>query len=288
MRKLAKFLFVEIFYNGHFQTLGSLAIIVIAGDFLNIKITWDLIIISYLSFYLIYLHDRYRGIKSDFATNPVRSKHISSFYKYVPFIMIAISFILIIFILIFSNANAAVFIFLMVLFGLLYPIYFKNLTKKIPIFKNFYVASVFTLLVFLPPIYYSNQSFWQNSNLLIAAVSLSLFILIRGLMMQIFLDLKDLESDKKEGLLTLGALWGKEKTIKLLKALIIITPFFMPLLFVVFPHILIKSSMFLIFLIPINYYYLHLIKKGKAMGFILESGEFIPWLILIYIAKLII
>ena len=65
-----KFIFNEIFYNGHFQTWGSLAIVISSGQLLNIKITWDLLLVVYLSFYLLYLHDRYRSLEVDFLTNP--------------------------------------------------------------------------------------------------------------------------------------------------------------------------------------------------------------------------
>lgn len=41
-QKILWFLFNEMFYNGHFQTWGSLAIVISAGQLLDIRIIWGL------------------------------------------------------------------------------------------------------------------------------------------------------------------------------------------------------------------------------------------------------
>lgn len=284
-KKIIKFLFIEIFYNGHFQIFGSLAILIFVSQISNFKITWDLLVIIYLAFYFIYLHDRYKGLSIDILTNPTRVQHLKGFYNYIPFILGINLLTLIVMLSQFANFYSLVFILLIVILGFLYPLYFKKLTKKLPLFKNFYVALVFSILVFLPFIYYSipfNQKLW------LLTVFVAIFIFLRGLMMQFFLDLKDIEGDRKENLLTLAVLKGRENVFKILKKIIIITPLFLPILFFIFPTIFPKSVSFLLFLIPINFYYLHLVKNHRFFGFILASGEFIPLPILIYVGNLLL
>jgi|YelNatPaOPRAMG01_1025707.scaffolds.fasta_scaffold07453_9 4-hydroxybenzoate polyprenyltransferase len=281
-----KFLFNEIFYNGHFQTWGSLAIVIFSGQLLNIKITWDLLLIVYLSFYLIYLHDRYRSLEVDFLTNPIRSKHIKSIYKYIPSILIIGLLILISLLYYFSNIYAAIFIILVTIFGFLYPLYFKGLTKKIIAFKNFYVSLVFSLLVILPNIYY--QISLTRTTLLILLL-LFIFTLLRGLMMQFFLDLKDIEGDKKEGLLTLGIVLGKEKVFKIINVINLFTSLSLPILYIAMPSLSLHPSiLFLVFLAIWNFYFFSLAKNGNFFGFILGSGEFIYWPLFVYIGELIL
>jgi len=281
-----KFLFNEILYNGHFQTWGSLAIVIFSGQLLNIKITWDLLLIVYLSFYLIYLHDRYRSLEVDFLTNPIRSKHIKSIYKYIPSILIIGLLILISLLYYFSNIYAAIFIILVTIFGFLYPLYFKGLTKKIIAFKNFYVSLVFSLLVILPNIYY--QISLTRTTLLILLL-LFIFTLLRGLMMQFFLDLKDIEGDKKEGLLTLGIVLGKEKVFKIINVINLFTSLSLPILYIAMPSLSLHPSiLFLVFLAIWNFYFFSLAKNGNFFGFILGSGEFIYWSLFVYIGELIL
>jgi 4-hydroxybenzoate polyprenyltransferase len=102
--------------------------------------------------------------------------------------------------------------------------------------------------------------------------------------MQFVLDLKDIESDRREGLLTLGVIYGKEKILKILKISSFITVALVPLLIFLFldftPVILILS-----FLIIFDFYIIYLIKKGNFKAYILESGEFILWPILIAIGS---
>lgn len=52
--------------------------------------------------------------------------------------------------------------------------------------------------------------------------------------MQIILDLKDIEGDRREKLLTMGVLWGKEKILNFLKFSSIITAGLVPILIFLF------------------------------------------------------
>lgn len=285
MKGLLKFIFAEIFYNGHFQTWGSLAILISAGQLLNIKITWDLLLIIYIAFYFIYLNDRYQSIEVDSLTNPARSRHIRRIYKFIPYILVLSMVALLVLLYFFGNIYADIFIVLLLIFGFLYPLYFKKLTKKIICFKNFYVASVFSILILLPNIYYLAPL--NRADIFILSCML-LFTFLRGMMMQFFLDLKDLDGDKNEGLLTLGVLYGKEKVYNLINAINLFTSLAFPVLYFIFPSLhLTESILFLVVLAAWNFYFFNLAKKGNYFGFVLGSGEFIYWPVIVFLGEII-
>lgn len=281
--RILRFIFNEIFYNGHFQTWGSLAIVISAGQLLNIKITSDLLLIVYLSFYLLYLHDRYRCIEIDSLTNPKRSEHIKIIYKYIPTIIVAGLLALLSLLYYYGNIYSSVFVAAITALGFLYPLYFKNLTKKIVAFKNFYVSSVFSILVILPNIYYQIP---LSNNLLVVLAIILVFTFLRGLMMQFFLDLKDIEGDKKEGLKTLGVLLGKENVFKIINAMNLFTSLSLPILYFILPYSIFPSSvLFLVFLALWNFYFFNLAKNGNFIGFVLGSGEFIYWPLFVFVGE---
>lgn len=284
-KNIFKFLYNEIFYNGHFQTWGSLAIVISAGQLLGITITWDLIVITYLSFYLLYLHDRYRSVEIDSLTNLRRSQHIKRIYKYIPPTLLVGSALLLILIYIFGNFYSFVFIIVVTIFGFLYPIYFKGLTKKIIGFKNFYVALVFSLLVILPNIYYEVP---LNNTSLSIVVLMFIFTFLRGLMMQFFLDLKDLKGDRQEGLLTLGVVLGQKKVFKIINIMNLFTSLSLPVLYFLMPGLLPSSVLFLVLLAAWNFYFFNLVEREIFFGFVLGSGEFIYWPLFVYIGQLIL
>lgn len=280
------FIFNEIFYNGHFQTWGSLAIVISVGQLLNIGVTWDLLVIVYLSFYLLYLHDRYRGIEIDSLTNPKRSEHIKSIYLYIPAIVIVGLVLLGAMLLYYGNIPSLIFMALVTIFGFLYPLYFKPLTKRITAFKNFYVSSVFSALVVLPNIYYEIP---LNENRLQILIILLVFTFLRGLMMQFFLDLKDIEGDKKEELRTLAILLGKEKVYWIINTMNLITSLSLPILYFMSPSLLLPQAvLFLVLLVVWNFYFFNLGIKGKYLGFILGSGEFIYWPFFVFVGRIIL
>jgi len=285
LKNILSFFYEEIFYNGHFQTWGSLAIVISAGQILNIKITWDLLLIVYLSFYLLYLHDRYKSLDVDSLTNARRSHHVKIILKYIPYILIIGLLTLLYSLFYFSNLYASIFILAVTILGFLYPIYFKDLTKKIIAFKNFYVSLVFAILILLPNIYYQKSI---NIISLSMIVLMIFFTFLRGLMMQFFLDLKDIEGDKHQGLMTLGVLWGKEKVFKLIYLINLFTSLSLPALYFIFPSILHPSFLFLAFLAIWNFYFFKLAEKGNFFGFVLGSGEFIYWPIFVYMGELIL
>ncbi len=278
IKKLLKLVWNEFIYGGHLQSLGAAGIVFVSGILLGIRITWDILFITYLIFYVVYLYDRSREIGKDQATNPERSRHLQSYSRSITAILSAGVIILMISLICFANFWASIFALLLVIFGLLYTKLFKRLTKKIALFKNFYVANFFSVLIFFPIVYYSPS---VTSSLITGALALLVLIYFKSIVMQIALDLKDAATDKGEGLLTLAVMIGKEKTLRVLKAASILSVAPILLSVFIFP----KSILMLLLIIPFNFYCFKLIEKQNYFGYILISGEFLLWAILITISK---
>ncbi len=282
IRKTSNFMKIEFFYNGHLQALGALSIAFFSAYVLNIKMSWDFFIISYLGYYTVFLFNRYKEIDKDLLTNKIRTEHNKMLYKHTPLIFFLTLSTLLILFYFFYNPQYIIYLLLINIFGVFYTLYLKKQTEKIYLFKNICVALIFTAVVYSPLIYYSIPL----ESISRSVIWLSVFVFIKALFMQIMLDIKDIESDKKENLKTLSILLGKEKTIKILYFLSFVIGF-MPLVFYLFG---IFPSYILILLldIPFNLYALNLIKKEKFSGYILESGEFILWSTLIFIGRILI
>lgn len=287
IEKVLKFIWREFIYGGHFQCLGSASIAYISAFLLKIKITFELLLLVYLIFYPIYINDRFWGIKTktDELTNLERSKHFKGYFQLMPKISLFSILLLMGLLFYFGNFDFILFSLLLLFFGLLYPLYFKNLTRKIIGFKNFYVSSFFAVMALSPLIYYSYN---LNFSSLIPLALLMVFIYLKTLWMQILLDIKDIETDKLKNLLTFPIIIGREKIFIFLKyfsvfaAILILIPAIF--LLNVFP----LSFLLLFLIVPFNFYCLRLTKNQQYFGYILASGEFLFWLILILFGKAIL
>ncbi|HHE76792.1 MAG TPA: hypothetical protein ENL27_02320 [Candidatus Parcubacteria bacterium] len=284
-KKILIFIVNEIIYGGHIQCFSALSIIFLSAILLKIKITLDILIIVYLMFYAFYLYNRFKEIHIDSSTNPQRTKHLKTYLKLIPFILYFIIITLFISLIYFSNIWVLIFSLFLFALGILYTVSFKKITKNVALFKNIYVSIFFALLPLYLLIYYSPLI---TNFLITATLTLSLFIFLKTFIIQIFLDIKDIESDRKEGLITFPVVFGKEKTLKFLSlanTLIILT---IPIFFSLYLNIFPKSILMIIFAVPFSLYCYDLARKQKYFGYILQSGEYVLWAILILVGKILL
>ncbi len=284
IKKVSKLIFNELIYGGHLQSLGAASIILVSALLLKLEITWDILFVSYLLVYPIYLHNRSKEINTDDLTNPQRTQHLKKYLKWTPIIFYFVIFILVGSLIYFTNLRALIFGLSLLIFGLLYTLTFKKITKKILFLKNIYVSVFFALLPFFLIIYYFYP---LTDSLTIGVLVLSGFIFLKAFLMQTFLDIKDIESDKKEGLRTLPVIFGKEKTLTILyifNPLITITVL---IIFSLYLNVFPKSILLLIFTVPFCFYCYNLAKQ-KYFGYVLQSGEFLLWSFLIFIGDKIL
>jgi len=269
----------EFIYGGHFQSLGAVSVVFISALLLELKIAWDILFTTYLLFYIPYLYNRFKEIKIDYSTNLQRTEHLKIYAHYIPLILYSTIFILVGSLVYFGNLEIWIFSSLLLIFGILYTTTFKKITKRIFFFKNIYVSIFFTLLPYFLIVYYSYS---LTSNILL----LSLFIFLKAFLMQVFLDIKDIKSDKKEGLRTLPIILGEEKTIRFLFISSLIINITLPVI-AIYLNIFSNLILFSIPLFLFNFYCYYLVKNKQDSGYIFQGGEFIIWLFLIIIGRII-
>ncbi|MEA1936588.1 MAG: UbiA family prenyltransferase [Patescibacteria group bacterium] len=278
-------IFNEFIYGGHIQSFGAVNIIFVSSILLKIQITWDVLFVTYLLFYVPYIYNRFKEIEIDCSTNFQRTKYLKTYVYQIPLIIYFVTFVLIGSLIYFSNLKASIFGLLLLIFGIFYTVFFKKVTKHIYFFKNIYVSMSFASIPFFLVIYYS---FPLANCLALNILLLFLFIFLKVFLTQVFFDIKDIESDKKEGLRTFPVVVGKEKTFIFLSVFNFIVTVVMLLTLSLYLNIFSRSMLMLIFTVPFSFYCYGLAKRKNYFGYILHSGEFFLWSFLIFVGEIIL
>lgn len=271
----------EFIYSGHFGALGAPAIIISVSIILKINLDLPILFISYLVPLIVYSYDYYKDLYKDIKTNEERSVYWQGQAKRYPIVLGVYIALLISLIISFSNQNLLIFILAIFFCGFLYTILFKGLTKRIPGFKNIYTSLIWALAgsFFL--------LFHYSLKLDISFIILFILIFLRFIINVTFFDIKDLESDREEGLKTLPVTLGKEHTLKFLQIFNIFS--FIPL----FVGIYMKEiPLFAFSLILFYFYSFYYMKKAETVtseelrfiSYTMVDGEFMLWPILLLIA----
>src|SRR5262245_57815246 len=270
----------EFLYGGHLQCLGSVAILGTVAGVFKAPFPWGLPVATYAVSYAIFVYNRLLEVASDATTNPSRSAYIAAHSRALwraYFAAIAVTLVVVL-----ATASLAGAVFLAVLFvcGILYTNVFKRLTRFIPGFKTLYVALAFAALVFLPFAYVGQKVPFA------ALLPFAAWVFLHGTIMQIFLDLKDLESDAQAGLRTVPVLLGRKRTFALLIALALLSAI-PPLLWVTgnsdYPREVAALA-----LAPLpNLLAFRIGAKGSYDGYLIESGKFISWPVLLAIGRIL-
>lgn len=263
MKKILKAIWNEFVHGGYWPGLSVLIIVWAGAKFINFDIPFYFAISVFITGYIAYSVDRIIDDEND------------SYYKKMVLAFIS----LVTFVIMFTvDVKFASFPLLLCfvglsIFGILYNIYFKKITRSVLGMKNYLVALTFPLsllfVVFLRP------GEWVNILLIY------LFFTIRLLMNTSFGDLKDLESDKEFGLKTFPIRLGEKDFFKFLNIINIVS--IAPILLGVGLKLLSHSA--LIFVVTILYalQYLSLAqKKGRDIGKLSAywaDGEPLIWLL---------
>ncbi len=283
IKKIIKKILNEFIYGGHLIALGAVGIVSTSAILLNIKLTWDFLIIVYLLVFISILYNRWKERLIDYLTNPDRTKNLEKYFCHIFFIIISSSLIVLGVLVYFNKMISIFFVILLYIVAFLYTKYFKNITKKIIVFKNICFSLITGLLVIFLAIYYSyplmNISFFL----------IFLFIFLRMFVNTIFLDIKDVESDKKQALLTIPILLRNEKTLIFLRWITILSV--IPIVSGSLLGRLPRFSLMLLFVVPYSFYYFKKSENKKNFyltNYFLADFEFILWLPLILIGKILI
>jgi 4-hydroxybenzoate polyprenyltransferase len=280
-RKIINSLWEEFIFGGHLLSLGASGILCFSAIILNQKISIALLILGYLITKIIYFYNHFKELKKDILTNFKRAKHLQKSKKTLAIFVFHwfLFFLLLIYI---NNLAVALLSLFIVSGGLLYTVFFKNLSKKIIEFKSFYVSSFWALLIILTGFYY-NIPF---SLLLFLLFS---FVFLKMLVNTIFCNIKDIESDKKENLKTIPILFGKQKTLNFLHIVNALS--FIPVIIGICINIFPSFSLSILIFYFYSFYYIEKAKKPKInihnLSYIMADGECLFWPLILLLSKFI-
>ena len=160
IKKILNLIWNEFVYGGHLLSLGAVSIVYTASILLDIRITWDFLLVVYLGTESVYLYNRFKEYEVDFLTNPERTEHIKKYVKYIPFIIFLMTFSAIVIVVYFNKISALIFGLLLFFGGLLYSKFLKKITRKIIGFKDFLISFLWaTLVIFLAYYYFFSWNF---------------------------------------------------------------------------------------------------------------------------------
>lgn len=283
IKKILKLVWEEFIYGDHVLSLGALSIALTSASLLNVRLTWDFLVIVYLGVYLVYLYNHYKEIPRDTQTNIERVKCLQKYSNKVPFLIFFCLFIILVLQLFRGKTKSLLLSMFMISFGLLYTLFFKSLTKKIVGFKSFFVAFVWALIVLFLVVFYSK-------NIDVVFLLMFVFVFLRIFIGVTFSDIKDMDSDKKEELKTLPLVLGKEKTVFFLQFINILAliPIFLGFYLKLFPSFVISLSLTSLY----AFYYLQKSKNPKIdLSFLTHNivySENLWWFIFILLGKIFI
>lgn len=272
---MKKFLINEFLYNGHLQSLGSVGIVLFAFYLFNLggSFALALVLSTYCLFQPIYYYDRYKDYKKDFLTNRERSNHIKKNITVIPYIIIALLVVYIISTLVAGTLEAFLFGIFIMFAGAMYPLKVKNITKFIPLFKNFYVAGVHGILILYPFLFIGHPIDAFSGPL----VLIFIYVLFEAMVSQIILDTKDTASDKKNKLKTLAVLIGNRKTFVVSIVLTLVSLFYAIAIRGEFNSSPVFASIYFVSLI-INAIHVYYAYKHKKIGYLLAASKFSIWI----------
>jgi len=258
--RLLKALHEEFLHGGHVTALMAPAVILAFGTMKNDPVNLPFLAICYLIPLIVYSFDYYREMDGDRLTNPQRSAYLARKKKLYPLLMGTYATLLIALIVLCEKQLLllGLIIGILVAGGVIYPLFMKRLTRHIPGFKTFYVSGEWALATALMYVLYSGKG-PEAFSPLIFFVSLA-----NSLGSTVFYDLKDIRSDSQEGLKTIPAVLGWDRTMKLLYGLDVLS---MALLLAgIWTGELGSIALVLLAFLPIS---LHYLRKAALSG---ENG----------------
>lgn len=262
-------------YGGHLLSLGGSGIVVLIAILLQIDITLDFLLLSYLLPQVAYTFNRWVEFTKDDQTNFLRNNYLRSTKSKLPllfFFYLVLSFLISYY---YGTYIGFLFVVMMATGSVLYTLYFKSLTKNLIGFKTLYVSFFWSLLTFLTVLYYGLEFsskvwfiFW--------------FIFLRFYLSTAYFDIKDIQSDRRMGLKTLPVVLGRKNTIILLHFLNILS--LVPIVWGVSRGYFADRALILVFLVPYAFFYIEFARKKRDLqkiSYVMVDGEYILWPLLI-------
>jgi 4-hydroxybenzoate polyprenyltransferase len=273
----------EFIYGGHWLSLGVSTFTVALMFLIGVSFKFELLLIVYFLSQSVYNYDHFKWIEIDATDNPKRTNYLSKNYVFIPAIILFYTSMFFILLSLYGNFESLIFGGLLLLLGVIYTNKAKKLTTKIPGFKNYYTSISASLLVVFIALYCAHP---LNLQILV----LVLFVFLCFLVNTSFCDLKDLNADKKQGLITLPLYFGEKRFLQTLHILNALT-FLMLALSIILGILPPFASILLIFYFYC-FYYIQKARRSKTnfqyLSTFFADGEFILWPIFLFLGKMAI
>ncbi|MFA5926909.1 MAG: UbiA family prenyltransferase [Patescibacteria group bacterium] len=261
----------EFIFGGHIMSLGAACIVGSYSLMLDRAPDSLYLLITYFGVHSIYLFDRYKEIKSDICTNPGRADYLLK-HKILTQVMIIGYFLGSLGILAYQGKIAVIGLWLtMYALGFAYGVYFKQLSRKITGFKDFFVPAVYLLLLFAYNVH-------AHVRVDYAAVSLIIFIYIRLFVATVFYDLKDVVDDGRKKLKTFAVILPRQKFYTFINAINLLSA--LPIIFGVYENQLPYYSLMILLIVPYFSYYVEKSKGERDLtifSYVYCDGEYLLW-----------
>jgi 4-hydroxybenzoate polyprenyltransferase len=281
INNVKKFLVNEFMYGGHWLSLGVSTFTIALMFLIGVNLKFELLLITYFLSQSVYNYDHFKWMEIDSIDNSKRTNYLSKHYEVMPVIILFYTSMFLILLFLYGNIESLLFGFLLLLSGVFYTNKSKKWTMKIPGFKNYYTSLSASLLVVFIALYFShplNLEIWV----------LVLFVFLCFLVNTSFCDLKDMDADKRQKLLTLPLYFGKKKFLLVLHILNILT-------FVIFSFSIIIGilPLFASILLIFYFYCFYYIQKARSsktdlqfLSSFFADGEFILWPIFLFLGNI--
>jgi 4-hydroxybenzoate polyprenyltransferase len=199
----------EFINGGHLVGLSFAFIGLATMLIFDFALRWEVALMIYFVTVAVYGFDHYHDLKNDSVNSNARVKYIKRREHIVPFQLALFITSYMILLLTFGTLSTIILGTCILLLGISYSLYFKRFTKTIVGFKNIYVASTVSLGILFTTAFY-NMSIPVEIMFFIGYIGISVFLNCS------FCDIKDMESDNKQGLKTLPLLLGKQRFFRFL------------------------------------------------------------------------
>ncbi|HUC96818.1 MAG TPA: UbiA family prenyltransferase [Candidatus Saccharimonadales bacterium] len=282
IKMMSKNIWNEFVFGSHLVALGDVLALYAMSVILNINVTISFFIVVYLSILAINFFNRYEEADQDATTNPERSDSVNKYFKFTPYIMVALTMIPVGITTYFAPIGAIVFMLFLFAVGIIYSIFLKNITKQILCFKDIMTALPYALVVIFMALFY-------NSPITLATGLVATFYFIRMFINTTFFDIKDTKADKKESLRTFPVIFGENKTKLFLIFLNIVS--IIPVAIGIYLKVLPAYSIVLLVTVIYAFLYLNkrkLFRNQTTIYNVVVDGEFIFWLPYLLIGKIIL
>lgn len=261
----------EFIFGGHIMSLGAACIVGSYSVMLGRTPELIYLLITYFGVHSVYLFDRYKEIKTDISTNPKRANYLEK-HKMLTQVMIVCYFIGSLGLLIYQGKLSVILLWIaMYALGFAYGVYFKNLSRKITGFKDFFVPAVYLILLFA-------YNAYTNTAISYGAIMLIVFVYVRLFVATAFYDLKDVAEDAKKKLKTFAVVLPRERFYLFLNIINLLSA--LPIIFGVYEKQLPYYALMIVLIVPYFSYY---VEKSKGdhdltlFSYIYCDGEYLLW-----------